>query len=75
MVEDNPGTGLEIAVIGMAGRFPNARDIEAFWSNLQEGVESLIFYSDEELEKAGINEAAIKHPNFVKTTGNILENI
>jgi len=75
MVEDNPGNGLEIAVIGMAGRFPNARDIEAFWSNLQEGVESLIFYSDEELEKAGINEAAIKHPNFVKTTGGILENI
>ena len=31
-------TGLEIAVIGMAGRFPGAKDIHEFWENLKNGV-------------------------------------
>ncbi|ADD43707.1 type I polyketide synthase [Stackebrandtia nassauensis] len=30
-----------IAVIGMAGRFPGAVDLEQFWDNLAEGVESV----------------------------------
>ncbi|MCP4151298.1 MAG: hypothetical protein GY757_26375, partial [bacterium] len=47
-------TGLEIAVIGMSGRFPGAPDIETYWENLKNGVESLTFYTREELEKEGI---------------------
>ncbi|MCP4151423.1 MAG: hypothetical protein GY757_27005, partial [bacterium] len=47
-------TGLEIAVIGMSGRFPGAPGIETFWENLKNGVESLTFYTREELEKEGI---------------------
>ena len=31
----------EIAVIGLAGRFPGARNIEVFWENLRNGVESI----------------------------------
>ena len=31
----------EIAVIGMAGRFPDADDVDAFWRNLAEGVDSV----------------------------------
>src|SRR5690606_27307913 len=31
------GTGSDIAVIGMAGRFPMAADIEEFWANLAQG--------------------------------------
>ena len=30
-----------VAVIGMAGRFPGASDIQAFWHNLRDGVESI----------------------------------
>ncbi|WP_051820257.1 type I polyketide synthase [Streptomyces flavochromogenes] len=30
----------DIAVIGMAGRFPGAPDVETFWHNLRHGVES-----------------------------------
>ncbi|HYO55279.1 polyketide synthase, partial [Archangium sp.] len=30
-----------IAIIGMAGRFPGARDVEALWKNLREGVDSI----------------------------------
>ena len=41
--------GLEIAVIGMAGRFPGARDIDQFWENLKNKEESITFFSDKEL--------------------------
>lgn len=31
----------DIAIIGMAGRFPEADNIEAFWTNLKSGRESI----------------------------------
>lgn len=36
-----PAAAEQIAVVGMAGRFPGAADIEAFWENLRAGVESI----------------------------------
>src|SRR5262245_7810843 len=36
-----------IAIIGMAGRFPGARNIENFWRNLKDGVESISFFSEQ----------------------------
>ncbi len=29
-----------IAIVGLAGRFPGAKNVEEFWQNLQNGVES-----------------------------------
>ena len=34
-----------IAVIGMSCRFPGADDVEAYWQNLRQGVESVSFFS------------------------------
>ena len=42
-------TGLEIAVIGIAGRFPGAKNVDEFWKNLKNGVESVEFFTEEEL--------------------------
>jgi len=67
-------TGLELAVIGMAGRFPGARDLHRFWDNLKNGVESISFFPDEVLEKAGINPKLLQNPNYVKAKG-VLEDI
>ncbi len=61
----NP-TGLEIAVIGMAGRFPGAGNIDEFWENLKIGVESISFYSHEELLEAGTDAQMLTNPNYVK---------
>ncbi len=62
-------TGLEIAVIGMAGRFPGAGNIDGLWENLQAGVESISFFSQEELMESGLPEEAVKHPDYVKAKG------
>jgi iturin family lipopeptide synthetase A len=62
-------TGLEIAVIGMAGRFPGANNINDFWNNLKNGVESISFFADEELLDAGAEQTLIDNPNFVKAKG------
>lgn len=62
-------TGLEIAVIGMACRFPGASDLAGFWNNLKDGVESITFFSDEELLAAGVDEALVKHPDYVPAKG------
>jgi amino acid adenylation domain-containing protein len=33
-----------IAIVGMAGRFPGANDVEELWRNLRAGVESISFF-------------------------------
>jgi polyketide synthase PksJ len=67
--KENNFTGLEIAVIGMAGRFPNARDINELWENLLEGKESIVFFSDEELRESGVQEKMLKNPRYVRAYG------
>jgi phthiocerol/phenolphthiocerol synthesis type-I polyketide synthase E len=39
-----------IAIVGLAGRFPGAPNLDAFWKNLRDGVESISHFSDDELE-------------------------
>jgi amino acid adenylation domain-containing protein len=58
-----------IAIVGMAGRFPGAGGVEAFWSNLVGGVESISFFGDEELRAAGVPEAALADPRYVRARG------
>jgi phthiocerol/phenolphthiocerol synthesis type-I polyketide synthase E len=52
-----------IAVIGMAGKFPGAPNLDVFWQNLKTGVESITHFSEEELEvPASISESS----NYVR---------
>ncbi len=55
-----------IAIIGMAGRFPDAKNIEEFWQNLRDGVESISVFTDEELVASGVNPELLNNPNYVK---------
>ncbi len=64
IVENLEGT--EVAIIGMTGRFPGARNIQEFWQNLCAGVESIRPLDDETLRAAGVGEAMMRDPNFVK---------
>jgi acyl transferase domain-containing protein/SAM-dependent methyltransferase len=63
-----------IAIIGMAGRFPGAKNVAQFWQNLCNGVESISFFSDAELLASGVDPVDLRDPSYVKA-GFILDDI
>nr|AEU11005.1 NpnA [Nostoc sp. 152] len=56
----------DIAVIGMSCRFPGANNIDEFWQNLANGVESISFFTEAEIIAAGVDPTLVKNPNYVK---------
>ncbi len=66
--------GLEIAIIGMAGRFPGAKNVDEYWQNIQNGVESIRPLTDEYLLSQGVDKSSLEHPQYVKA-GAVLEDI
>jgi acyl transferase domain-containing protein len=70
MSESESRDGVDpIAIVGMSGRFPGARDIGAFWTNLANGIESIDFFTDEELAAAGVDEQLLADPAYVRACG------
>ncbi|HEX6747473.1 MAG TPA: beta-ketoacyl synthase N-terminal-like domain-containing protein [Longimicrobium sp.] len=67
----SPGGDFDVAVIGMAARFPGADDLDTFWANLRDGKECITFFSDDELRAAGFPDAVLADPSFVKATGKL----
>lgn len=67
-------TGDEIAIISVGGRFPGAKDIDSFWKNIKDGVESVQFFTDEELEESKVDSVLYNDPNYVRA-GAIIEEI
>ncbi|WP_350936410.1 non-ribosomal peptide synthetase/type I polyketide synthase [Micromonospora mangrovi] len=61
----SPASG-DIAIVGMAGRFPGAPDVATFWRNLRGGVESVTFWDDETLRAAGISDETLADPAYVR---------
>ena len=57
-----------IAIIGMAGRFPGAADVEAFWANLCAGTESIKMFAPDELDPS-IPAAHRGDPSYVAARG------
>src|SRR5688572_11004736 len=60
---------LDIAVIGLAGRFPGAGDCTQFWRNLLMGVDAISSFSEQQLLDAGHDAAKIHDANFVPANG------
>ncbi|MCX7748503.1 MAG: KR domain-containing protein [Clostridia bacterium] len=63
-----------VAVIGMSGRFPGAKNIEEFWENLKQGKECITYFNKEDARACGIDEESINDPNYV-FAGGILDDI
>jgi amino acid adenylation domain-containing protein len=57
-----------VAIIAMAGRFPGAANVEAFWDNLCAGRESITFFSADELDPA-VPSAERDDPAYVAARG------
>lgn len=73
-LQQNQIGDLDIAIIGMSGRFPQAKNLDIFWQNLQKGLESISFFSNQELEALGVDPTTLNDPNYVKANA-VLEDI
>src|ERR1700704_1992552 len=56
----------DIAIVGMSGRFPGARNVDEFWHNLAEGIESIARFSDQEILESGVPASHLSKPGYVK---------
>ncbi|NPU96594.1 MAG: polyketide synthase [Candidatus Omnitrophica bacterium] len=71
-MNENPGDG--IAIIGLSCRFPGVRNAEQYWRNLRDGVESITFFTEEEVIAAGVDPETARDPHYVKA-GAVLDEV
>lgn len=57
-----------IAIVGMAGRFPGAANLDQLWRNLCNSVESISFFTPEELGP-GVDDNLRNDPDYVRARG------
>ncbi len=58
-----------IAIVGMALRVPGASTLDQFWTHLRDGTESTTFFTDDQLRDAGVAQADLSNPSYVKAFG------
>lgn len=58
----------DIAIIGMAGRFPGAESIDELWDVLRKGKETISFFKPDELDSS-IPDTLKNDPQYVKARG------
>ncbi len=63
----------DVAIIGIAGRFPGARNVQEFWTNLRDGVESIRFLTPAELAEGGVDPAVASDPSYVPASSSLAE--
>jgi acyl transferase domain-containing protein len=71
---DSHGGAQGIAIIGLAGRFPQAATLAEFWQNLVDGAGAISCFTDEELLSEGVGRETLDDPRYVKVKG-MLEDI
>ncbi len=68
----NAVDSFDIAVIGISCRFPGAKTVDEFWKNISNGVESISFFTEDELIAKGVDPAMVDDPAYVRA-GGVLE--
>ncbi|KRD61537.1 hypothetical protein ASE40_08380 [Flavobacterium sp. Root935] len=66
--ETNKTTSPDIAIIGMAGRFPGSDTIDELWENLRDGKETISLFTKEELDSS-LPESLRKDPLYIGARG------
>ncbi|TWB12405.1 FkbM family methyltransferase/amino acid adenylation domain-containing protein [Nitrospirillum amazonense] len=61
--------GAAIAVVGYAARFPGAPDAPTFWHNLENGVEAITHFDQQDLARAGVDPGLYNSPRYVAARG------
>ncbi|QSX77689.1 non-ribosomal peptide synthetase/type I polyketide synthase [Agrilutibacter solisilvae] len=57
-----------VAIVAMAGRFPGAADVEAFWRNLCDGHDSITFFGPDDLDPS-VSSQERDDPAYVRARG------
>ena len=59
-----------VAIVGMAGKFPGARNVVEFWRVLQAGLETITRFEPGTLEASALEDpASVADPNYVPARG------
>ena len=61
----------DIAIIGMAGRFPKAKDISAYWQNLVQGLNCISQADHETIAASGVSDDILNHKRFVNASSRL----
>ena len=61
--------GTEIAIVGMAGRFPGAADVDAFWERVAHGDDCLEDLSEADLVARDVPTRDLHDPHYVRRSG------
>lgn len=61
--------GIEIAIIGMDGRFPGADNVDQLWRNIIQGKETISYFTKEELLEMGVSAERLNNPAYVRAKG------
>ena len=59
------------AIVGIAGRFPGAQDVDVFWERVSRGDDCLADIDPAELIASGVPASSVRSPNFVLRSGRI----
>lgn len=65
------GTFPVVAIVGMAGRFPECDSIEDLWELVASKREGITTLTDAELVEAGVTQELWEHPNYVRRRGSL----
>lgn len=67
-INQNTSVNDDIAIIGMAGRFPGSANIDELWDNLYEGKEMSSLVDEKDLIDAGLDPLLLKDPAYVNVS-------
>ena len=59
----------DIAIVGMAGRFPGAPDVDELWRRVAAAEDCLVDFDEATLRAAGVPEALLGDPDYVRRNG------
>src|SRR5580700_10569570 len=74
MISNSSCNPNDVAVVGLAGRFPGCTDLEHFWHNLVQGVEMVSHLRPEDLEYAQSAIDPANAANYVRSRS-VLEGV
>lgn len=70
---DTPIRDTDIAIVGMAGRFPGAQNADELWRLVRDGASGLTPLTNEELLARGVPAEVLQDPRYVKVAGPIAD--